>query len=301
MRRMSAALAAAALLLGGTACGQNRSPDPDSPDHGRPTVVASTDVWAGVARAVTGEHARVDAIVSGPQGDPHSYEASPADAAKLTDATLVVYNGGHYDHWVGEVLENHPDVPAVDAYALTRQPVDEHVFYDVGTAKAVAQRIADHLAEADPAHADDYRDNAAEFGRSADALLAAQRALGRDHPDTAVVATEPVASALLSNAGIADRTPPGYAAAAAEGDDPAPADIAAMLDLVEQREVAAVLVNPQAETTAGARVADAARDAGITLVTVTETLPEGTDYLTWQREITDALATALARPVPATR
>ena len=78
-----------------------------------------------------------------------------------------------------------PGVEAVDAYSLLNtgdQPANEHVFYDLGTAKAVAGRIAERLAEVDPENAGDYRANAAEFGRQADAIAASERAIAQAHP-----------------------------------------------------------------------------------------------------------------------
>ena len=73
-------------------------------------------------------------------------EAIPADAAAISDASLVVYNGGGYDAWVDGVLA-HSDVPTVDAYSLLDaaalgepQPASEHVFYDLGTAKRSPSR-----------------------------------------------------------------------------------------------------------------------------------------------------------------
>ena len=66
-----------------------------------------------------------------------------------------------------------------------------------------------------------------------------------------------------------------------------------MLDLINSRQVAALLFNPQTETTATKQVEDAARQASIPVVTVTETLPEGTDYLTWQRQTVEQVASQL--------
>lgn len=291
MRRIKAAVGVAALAVGVAGCGQDRA-QPEQHDHGQATVVASTDVWGSVASAVAGEHAAVKSIVISAGADPHSFEASPADAAAIADASLVVYNGGGYDHWVDDVLAGDPEVDAVDAYSLrgTEQRANEHVFYHVGIAKGVAEEIAKRLAEIEPAHADDYRSNAAEFGREADAIAEAERAIGKAHPSESVVATEPVAYYLLRNAGITDRTPPGFASAVEEGDDPSPADVAAMLDLINTHQVSALLFNPQTETAATKQIEDAARRASLPVVTVNETLPQGVDYLTWQRDTVDDLA-----------
>jgi len=298
MRPIKTALVAAmglALVAGISACGQDQASQDNQ--HGATTVVASTDVWGSVASAVTDDHATVKSIVTSAVDDPHSFEASPADAAAIADAALVVYNGGGYDHWVDDVLSGHPGIQAVNAYSLLPggqpQPANAHVFYDPSTAKAVATQIADHLAKGDAANADTYRANAAEFGKKADEILQTERAIGRTRPGTSVVATEPVANYLLINAGITDKTPEGFTSAVEEDADPSPADLAAMLDLISKRQVSAVLFNPQTQTEVTKQIQDAAQKASVPVVTVSETLPQGTDYLTWQRQTADQLANAL--------
>lgn len=302
-------LAKSALTLGATliafcAAACTTSPTPDR--SGPPTVIASTDVWGSVAAAVAGDHATVRSILTSATDDPHSYEATPSDAAAMADATLVVYNGGHYDQWADDVLLAHQGVTTVDAYALTPaqpdgQPANEHVFYDLATAKAVATAIAEHLATDDPANAGSYRANATAFGVQADAIAESERAIGLKHPGAAVVATEPVAHYLLAAAGIADRTPEKFASAVEEGDDPSPADVAAMLDLIDGHQVSAVVLNKQTETPVTKRIKDAAGAAGVPVITVAETLQNGLDYLGWQRATVQEFADQLDRAPAVTR
>lgn len=301
MRASFAAMTAVVVAIGAAGCSHQESAQSGP---GTATVVASTDVWGSVASAVTGDHAAVTSIVSGTVADPHSFEASPADTAEITDASLVVFNGGDYDHWVEHVLEDHPDVPTVDAYALrpdAQQPGNEHVFYDPATAKAVATQVADRLSTIDSANADAYRANAEAFGAKADEILTLERTIGQEHPGVSVVATEPVAHYLLVNAGIADKTPEGFANAIEEDTDPSPADLAAMLDLINTRQVSALLYNPQTETAVTKQLQDAANRASIPVVTVTETLPEGIDYLMWQRQTAEQLASQLDKAPQANR
>lgn len=291
-------LAAALVLTGGvllTGCGGTA--------HSRAvSVVASTDVWGSVARAVAGRHAAVKSILSGADIDPHSYELSPADAAAIADAPLVVSNGGGYDGWVDEVLAHHRDAKPVIAYTFLdsdRQPRNEHVFYDLTVAKSVAATIAERLATIDPGNAADYRADAAAFGRGADSIVGAEHAIATSYPNTSVIATEPVAFYLLRATGLINRTPPAFEAATENETDPAPADMASVLDLVNRRQVSAVLINPQTSTTAITGLRDAARRAGVPVTDVAETLTDGTDYLTWQRNTVSQLQSALqsGRPV----
>jgi zinc/manganese transport system substrate-binding protein len=262
------------------------------------TVVASTDVWGSVASAVIGRHVSVKSILSGADVDPHSYQVSPADAAAITDAKLVVYNGGGYDRWVDQVLAGHPDIQIVNASTFLgttnngAQP-NEHVFYDMTVAKSVATAIADRLATIDPGNTADYRANAAGFCRGADAIADSEHAIASTYPNTSVVVTEPVANYLLQASGLVNRTPPAFTSANENGTDPSPADMAYVLNLVNQRQVASLLVNPQTSTPAINGLQDAARRAGVPVTQVTETLPNGTDYLTWQRNTVNQLLAAL--------
>lgn len=299
MRRVRLAVGLAVAALAAAGCGGGGS----GHDTGEVSVVATTGVWGSVASAVAGPHASVKSVETGANADPHSFEATPADVAEITDAALVVYNGGGYDHWVDDVLAGDPAINAVDAYSLrgSEAQANEHVFYDLGVAKAVASEIAKRLAEIDSAHADEYRSNAAEFGRQADEVAASERAIGAAHPSGSVVATEPVAYYLLRTAGISDRTPPGFASAVEEGDDPSPADVAAMLDLIDTHQVSVLLFNPQTESPATKQIEDAARKAALPVVTVTETLPDGVDYLTWQRDTVRQLAGQFDKAPPAAR
>ncbi len=274
-----------------------------SPAHPRAaTVVASTDVWGSVARAVTGRHVAVKSILSGADADPHSYQASPSDAAAITDAALVVYNGGGYDPWVDQVLAGHQAIQSVDAYSFVANPTDtsgggqppnEHVFYDLRVAKSVASSIADRMAAIDPGNAADYRANAAEFCRGADAITISEHAIASAYPGAGVIATEPVVYYLLAASGLVNRTPAAFTAANENETDPSPADMASVLDLIDRRQVSALLVNPQTSTAAINGLEDAARQAGVPVTEVTETLPDGSDYLTWQRNTVNQLLAAL--------
>ena len=119
MALIGSALTAAVAL---TACSSDEAV---GTSDGQVSVVASTNVWGSVAGAVAGEHATVTAIIEEPSADPHSFEASPSDAAAITEASLVVYNGGGYDQFVDDVLGGSGSaIPAVDAFALAERAAD---------------------------------------------------------------------------------------------------------------------------------------------------------------------------------
>jgi zinc/manganese transport system substrate-binding protein len=290
-------LSATAVGLGATTvltgCSAGMSPHPRAA-----VVVASTDVWGSVARAVAGGQVSVKSILNSADADPHTYEVTADEAAAIADAALVVYNGGGYDPWVDDVLADHPGIASVNAYSLIessggKRAANEHVFYNVNVVKAVGAQIADRLASIDPGHGADYRANSAKFARGADAIAQSEHAIAVAHPRAGVIATEPVAYYLLAASDLVNKTPATFTAATENDDDPSPADMAAVLDMIDNHEVAAVLINPQTATAATRDLQAEAQRFGVPVTDVTETLPAGSDYLSWQRSTVDHLAAAL--------
>ncbi|MBF6332748.1 zinc ABC transporter substrate-binding protein [Nocardia transvalensis] len=282
---MGVAVAAAVL----TACGGSGS------DSDKPTVVASTNVWGGIAAAVAGPDVKVESIIDG-FTDPHEYQTSPSDAAKIRDASLVIFNGGHYDEFAEKAAAGRSK-PTIEAFALKSGPVtdddNEHVWYDVNTVDAVAAKIADELGKVDKDHAQAYTDRANAFRAKLKDISAITGRIAVEHPKSPVLQTEPIAHYLLLAADADDRTPHAFAEAVEQGTDPAPADVAAVRDLVNGKQIRALIYNVQTEDKTTKDVAQAAKAAGVPVVEVTETVPEGTDYLQWQTQNAQALAKAL--------
>jgi zinc/manganese transport system substrate-binding protein len=264
------------------------------------TVVATTNVWGAVASAVAGPGVEVRSIIQDPAADPHSYESTPADAAAITGADLVVVNGGGYDEWVEQILEGDPALRerSVEAFALRGDQAqeNEHVWFDPTAVKGVVTQVADRLAAVEPAQAGALRERATAFSGRVDAEAARLAAIGPARPGSRVVATEPIAQYLLTTAGVADATPPAFSEAIETETDPPAATLAETDQLVASRGVNAMVFNPQTETPLTTSLRDAAGGAGVPVVNVTETLPAGQDYLQWYAGTGTELARALGAP-----
>lgn len=263
---------------------------------GKPTVVASTNVWGSVATAVAGPDAQVTSIINSPTDDPHSYTTSPTDAAEIHDAALVVYNGAHYDEFAEKAAAGRTR-PTINAFDLRPAALsgddNEHIFYNLDTVSAVAAKIAAALAAADSAHAQAYNDRLIQFQSRLKNVSAITDQIAATHPKAPVLQTEPIAHYLLLAAEADDRTPHPFEEAIEQGTDPAPADVAAVRGLLTGKQVHALVYNIQTEDKTTQDVAATAKAAGIPVVDVTETLPQGTDYIGWQTRNAKALAAAL--------
>jgi len=296
----TAALGLAMLLLAGCG-GTAASPAPDQdPVDGRVSVVASTNVYGSIVSAVGGDRVRVTTLIDDPAADPHSYESTPAGAAAVAGAQLVVYNGGGYDDWMQQLVESAGgDRKVINVAELSGlaggDGFNEHLWYRVPTMQQLATELAGELSAIDPGHASGYRANADAFsGRAAAEIQGKAEAIGRAHPGARVAVTEPVPGYLIESAGLVDATPPEFAKAVEEDTDPPAAVVAQTLQLFGSDPVRALIVNAQTETPTTDQVRQAAQTGGVPIVEVSETLPAGSgDYVSWMGGQVDALATAL--------
>jgi zinc/manganese transport system substrate-binding protein len=287
-----AALAMAAVTA--AACGSGAA----APADGKIKVVASTDVWGSVVKAVGGDDVNVTSIIDDPTKDPHDYEVKPADTAAVAGAQLLVSNGMGYDEFFAKTVSTvGRGKPSVVAFEVSgkQQAADtnEHFFYDLPTVQKVADKIAADLGGIDGAKKATFDANAKAFDSKIDELITR---VGRIPAGKKVVVTEPVANYLLVAGNVADATPKAFEEAVEAGTDIPVAAVAASTALISNRQVDALVNNAQTETDLTNQLKSKAATAGIPVVDVTETLPAGTtDYVGWIGKEVDALSKALAK------
>ncbi|WP_440713131.1 metal ABC transporter solute-binding protein, Zn/Mn family [Gordonia sp. FQ] len=312
LRRLAATTLIAATGFAAVACGSD-SEVPKETDN--PTVVASTDVWGSVASAVVGDHGTVTSLFHSPGSDPHEFEPSMADTAKIEDADVLVFNGLDYDAYMETAAKNSK---AYKVNAVSLLPggagdatqddhdhgdeghhhdhggVNEHVFYDLTVVGKVADQTAEKLGKVSPKNAQYYKDNAAKFNTGITGLRDRLAAIKARHDGAKVAATEPLAGYLLTEAGLVDVAPASFTAAVEDGQSPSAADVAKFNDLLTGRQVRALIYNTQAVDPATEALLKVARTSNVPVVQVTESLPAGvTDYLAWQSAQIQQLEQAL--------
>lgn len=168
-QRRAAALVAAIALTVGACGGSSASESPSNgPDY---VVLATTSVFADIAKLALGDTVTIDTIV--PAGvDVHTFEPSPADAQKLTDADLIVMNGLGLDEWVltlletagkteADVLELGEDLVGFEYIESTEEEheagaatddhghggTDPHIWLDPAGAQLYMERIAKRVSD----------------------------------------------------------------------------------------------------------------------------------------------------------
>lgn len=295
------ALAVAALAL--AACEGGATAKTKGPE---PSVVASTQAWALVAKAVAGDRARVASIV-GPGKDPHDFDLSAKDSLALAKADIVVANGADYDPYVGKALAGArgPVVVSADRaeiadHSLEPQDVDRsglangHLFFNFAVVDAVAAGLAEDLSKAAPQDKDVFQQNLAAFHQQLKGFADALGGLAKRRPALKAVQTESVGHYLLGYAGAADTTPRGYRDAVAKGVDPSLADQVEVTNLLKDKGADFLLYNNQDVNQSVNAIIAAAKDGDVPVVAIGETPTAQEDtYRAWLQGIVQSFVTGL--------
>lgn len=302
MKLRSAATALAIPVLAAlalTGCSAS-TPGAGASSGGPIRVAASTDVYGDIASTIGGGAVTVTSILSDPNQDPHGFEADARTQLAISKAQIVVENGGGYDDYVDTMLASTSSkATVVNAVKLSGFPTggdfNEHVFYDYPSMIKVANAVAADLAKIQPSKAATFFANAQTFKTALAKLQNETIALKAAHEGEKVAYTEPVPGYLFDAIGLVDETPAAFSKAVEEGSDVPPAALNDTLSLMRGRAVRLLAYNEQASSPETTQVEAAAKKAGVPVVPVTETLPQGDDYVSWQQANIDAVSSALSK------
>ena len=283
-----AAIAATALagsVLGGCSSESNGANGSD--------IIATTNVWADVASAVTGSD--VDAIITGDAVDPHHYEPSAKDLSRIKGADTVVANGGAYDAALYTAAEQDRiiyAIPLLDEHeahdhehAHMPNSLDEleHAWFAPEKVLQVAEDIADRTG----GDASDVKQRIGDIQSKLNAV-----------PHVHIGMTETIAAGLVWGTELHDITPEEYVKASLNHQEPSASAVAAFLEQIERGELDMLFVNPQSTNSATQRLADAAKAHNVPVVEIRETPPAGQNFLDYFEEIVGQITDIAAHAEP---
>jgi ABC-type Zn uptake system ZnuABC Zn-binding protein ZnuA len=162
------------------------------PAGGAPLAVLATETFlADIAQNVAGDRLKVAALL--PIGtDPHSFEPTPQDAAKVAASQVLIVNGGGLESFLSKLLDNADGqrlVIVASAGLVSRTPGageirdadhpegDPHFWLDPIMVVKYVDNIRAGLSQADPAGAAVYARNAEAYSaqlKELDTWIAAQ-------------------------------------------------------------------------------------------------------------------------------
>ncbi len=281
------------------------SPASGASSPGKIVAIGAENEYANVIQQIGGQYVQVSAIMSNPNTDPHTFEASPAVAREVSAAQLIVQNGVGYDTFMNTIESASPNSArkVIDVQQLLGLPdstPNPHLWYSPGTMPKVADAIAADLSALDPAHKAFYQANAKSFIASLAAWTSAIASFKAAYPGTPVATTEPVADYMLEAAGADNMTPWAFQADIMNGVDPSPQDVAIERSLFTGHKVKVFLYNQQVTDPLTESLITLAQQNDIPVVGVYETMPvPGYDYQSWmltevqdlRKAVTDKIST----------
>ncbi|MHB1527450.1 MAG: metal ABC transporter solute-binding protein, Zn/Mn family [Candidatus Dormibacteria bacterium] len=287
-----------ALLVG---CGAASSTGSGQSPSGTGSIqaVGAENEYGNVIQQIGGPYVTVQSIMTNPNVDPHTYEASTRDALMVGAAQLVVQNGLGYDSFMNR-LESAASAPgrvvltvasALGYGAGTRNP---HLWYDPSTMARLAPIIARDLGRLRPQDKSYFESASNRFVASLEPWSREIRHLKAGFGGASVAVTEPVADYLLQSGGLVVATPWALQAAIMNGVDPSPQDVVLGDNLLAHHQVKVLIYNQQAVDSTTASFLALARAHGVPVVGVYETMPAHYSYQTWMAAETTAIYNALS-------
>ena len=310
----------AGLYLTGTIGGGGSSTTSNNTNSGSSTgpntvinVVAAENFWGSLISQIGGVHVSVTSVVSDPNTDPHQYSASPAVAAAIANAKLVIENGMHYDDWEGSLV-NASNTPGQTVVNLQKsfgipddllETMNPHLWYSPYYVNDSNHVFYNALVKIDPTDQAYFKSNYATLNSSLyHAYMAREAAIkskwggapnlndpskhgdGTSVGKTSVVATESIFIFMANATGLNILTPQTFMKAVAEGNDPTPADVATLQNILNKgnQTVACMIYNVQTVTPVTQQLKTLASQNQIPVTQVSETIqPPDVPFQNWMQ------------------
>jgi ABC-type Zn uptake system ZnuABC Zn-binding protein ZnuA len=151
------------LLL--SACTQQSSTE--IPGEGAPRVVVVESFLADIAQNIAEERLEIEVLVP-PGADPHTFQPTPQDVAKIAESQMLIANGAGLEDWLQEMIDNAGGERLVvqTAQGLTvneARPGDPHFWLDPNYAIHYANQMRDGFIELDPDGETFYAQNTSDY------------------------------------------------------------------------------------------------------------------------------------------
>jgi zinc/manganese transport system substrate-binding protein len=262
-------------------------------------IVAAENFYGEAAAAIGGDRVQVTSVIMQQGTDPHDYEPTPSVATAVADAGLVILNGADYDPWMERLVaaSTNTQRKVIDVASLIGRKAGDnpHVWYDPQAMPALANALAETFSAVDPEGKAGYAQRRDAFLASLAPIRQKVDQLKARFAGTPVIATEPVFGYMAEALGLKMQND-AFQTAIMNETEPSAAEIASMQDDIKNGKVKVLFYNSQVEDPLTQQLSDAAKAAGVPIVGVTETQPEGKTFAEWMLDELNATSKALGSP-----
>ncbi len=264
-------------------------------------IVTSFSILGDMVEQVAGDAVEVTTIV-GPDADAHVYQPSVADARAVAEADIIFVNGMGFETWSETLIAESGSKASVHVATDGVTPVkvegevDPHAWNSLLNGVVYVQNISNVLAEAVPAHADEFKANAEAYIAKLTTLDAETRTKLASLPENRrTVVTAHDAFGYLADAyGLTFLAPVGIDTEA----EPSARDLAVLIENLKEQGASALFVE---NITSPALINQISEETGIEIGgrlysdALSERGGPATSYLAMFQHNLGALVTALKK------
>lgn len=261
------------------------------------------------ATKVTKDKANVSMLIDGGV-EPHDYEPSAKDMAKIQNADVFIYNSHEMETWVESVLKNidtskikvieaskgiellegaHDDEEESDEHEGHSHAVDPHVWLDPILVKQEVDTITKEVTAVDKENASFYKQNADDFKKDLDKLDQDYAKSFKDVTNRKFVTQHMAFSYLAHRYNLEQRPISGIS----PDQEPTPKELKKIEDFVKNEKIETIYTESSASPKIAKTISDAT-GAELAVLNPMETVSKskrdaGEDYLSIMNQNLDAL------------
>nr|WP_281681804.1 zinc ABC transporter substrate-binding protein [Lactobacillus gallinarum] len=269
------------IMLLASACSNKKGAKTNSD---KVSIVTTTNVYADIAKNVVGNYGSVQAIIKNSATDPHDFEPTTADAKELTKANIIVANGLGYDTWMNKLASSVSKKPVLVGEDLMglKKGDNPHIWYDLDMPTKYVNYLVKRLSKLDKKHAAYFKENGDKYLAKVAKIKQIAKSTDKKN-NKPVFVSEPVFDYGLEEAGykIGDKE---FEEAIENGTDPSPKTINKMTNEIKDKKIAFFVNNTQASSSTVKTFVKLAKENGVPVLNVRETIPNHMTYLDWMRE-----------------
>ena len=266
-----------------------------SKSHQKPIrVVTSLNFYGEVAKAVAGDHGTVTSFINSSAVELHEFQPTTKQAKQVAIANVAIENGLGYDAWMSKMVKADSKnkitlINVGEQVAKEKDGANEHVWDRPATMSALATTLAKQFSKLDPDHKADYEKNAKAYQAKLQKLDKVIAQAKQNVGDNRLVdVSEPVFDYALENLGyqINDQH---FEKAVEDDSDPSPKDIQQIQDDITNHRIAFFVNNSQESDKTVENLVKLAKENNVPVLNVTESEPDGEDYVSWMTKQYQAL------------
>lgn len=269
------------IMLLASACSNKKGAKTNSD---KVSIVTTTNVYADIAKNVVGNYGSVQAIIKNSATDPHDFEPTTADAKELTKANIIVANGLGYDTWMNKLASSVSKKPVLVGEDLMglKKGDNPHIWYDLDMPTKYVNYLVKRLSKLDKKHAAYFKENGDKYLAKVAKIKQIAKSTDKKN-NKPVFVSEPVFDYGLEEAGykIGDKE---FEEAIENGTDPSPKTINKMTNEIKDKKIAFFVNNTQASSSTVKTFVKLAKENGVPILNIRETIPNHMTYLDWMRE-----------------